>query len=290
MNPIYYKPSGKAPISGIILALAGGAVVAVALSIVYIALQWFIPFIYINVVFTLLFSVGLAGLGAELLKRGKIRNMTVAMVIGIIISLVAFYSQWALFISLTLESSGTASIAGEIGIVKTSFNLNTFSKVFLEPKFVFASIKELNEIGTFSLKRTVVSGTFLWIVWIIEALIILGSGFFVRLYVKNKPYSETCDKWLKETSSKHALVTDTIALKKSLEEGKYSETLQIIKENPPLENAYSEVFIYALPEDRVAYISILNVTKTQNGKDEKVHTDEFIKLLRIPYQEVVSFK
>jgi len=40
----------------------------------------------------------------------------------------------------------------------------------------------LNKAGTFTLKHNTVSGTLLWVVWVIEALIIIGAQILFSLF------------------------------------------------------------------------------------------------------------
>jgi len=290
MNAACYQPSGKAPVKGLIIALLGSIVAAILCSIVYIALQWFIPFIYINVLFAIGFGIVVGAACSFLLKKGKVRNKAAVFAVAGIAALMALYSQWALFISLKIESTGNFSVSDiNIGIVKTSFHLNTFAEVFFNPKGVFEVIRVFNEVGTFSLKGSTVTGAFLWIIWIIEAGIIIVATYIVADSVNKHPYSETYDKWMDKVESKKAYVQDTNTLKSLLDAKKYDEVLSPLKESQPLDDAYSEITIYHLLEDSDAYISIDNVTVTQKGKEKKKHSTNVLKLLHVPYSAVRSF-
>jgi hypothetical protein len=190
----FYSPSGKfditlTPMSVIIIVLA-----SLVLSIIYVALQWFIPFIYLNVFITVGFGLGLAIAGYLAVRFAKIRNPYVGVLLGVAAGLAGLYSQWALYMSLMSQADG--NIAGVWA--KTSFNLSTYLLVLLHPSVLFQAMPALNEVGTFSIKSAQVSGILLWIVWLIEALIIVAIPVFATWSFAAAPFSELTSKWMEE--------------------------------------------------------------------------------------------
>ncbi|HAT91901.1 MAG TPA: hypothetical protein DCS36_05800, partial [Sphingobacterium sp.] len=118
MENLYYKPSGKAPALAFIGSLVLGTISAVVMAIVYIALQWFIPIIYFNVFITLGFGAGIFYVLNFCFKKWKLRNNGIALLITLLVALLAFYAQWALFVSLMYNAEGT--MGGDTW-VKSSF-------------------------------------------------------------------------------------------------------------------------------------------------------------------------
>jgi hypothetical protein len=74
MEHLYYKPSGKIPVKGIFISLITASVITVILSIIYIALQWFIPFIYLNFFIAAGLGFGVGGGIFIAIGAGKIRK------------------------------------------------------------------------------------------------------------------------------------------------------------------------------------------------------------------------
>jgi len=265
MDQSYYQPSGKAPVSGIIISMLGGAASAIALGIAYIALQWFIPIIYLNILICMGMSFGIALVVNFLIKKTKIRNKGMAMVIALVAALVGLYAQWALFVSLMMNAEG-----GDL-FVRSSFSLDTFISVALNPKFVFQSMQDLNEVGTFSLKKDIVSGTFLWIIWALEAIIIISLPVLLAPIQAGKPFSETNNDWMEEADGKDRplqYITDIPTFKSSLEAGNY-HILDTLKQGNISPTSYCKATLYSLAGDNDSYITLDNITITTNSKGKQ---------------------
>jgi hypothetical protein len=172
MEHFYYRPSGKIPVKGVFISLITALAITVVLSIIYIALQWFIPFIYLNFFITAGLGFGIGGGVFIAIGAAKIRNTLYERVLAVLCGVLGWYCQWALFVSLLSEAEG--SMAGGMW-VRSSFNLTGFWAILTHPEILFRAMLSLNEVGTFTLKQSTVSGTLLWVVWAIEALIIIGA-------------------------------------------------------------------------------------------------------------------
>ena len=194
MEHLYYKPSGKIPVKGIFISLITAFILTVMLSIVYIALQWFIPFIYLNFFIAVGLGLGVGGSVFIAIGLGKIRNTKYDHLLAGISGLLAWYSQWTLFVSLMYEAEG--STGGGMW-VRSSFNLTGFWRVFTHPDILFQAMLNLNNAGTFTLKHNTVSGTLLWVVWAIEALIIIAVPIVFSISGRaTTPFSEQNDQWM----------------------------------------------------------------------------------------------
>lgn len=281
MENLYYKPSGKIPVKGIFISLITAFVLTVILSILYIALQWFIPFIYLNFFIAVGLGLGVGGSVFIAIGLGKIRNTKYDLVLAVISSFLAWYSQWALFVSLMYEAEG--SMGGGIW-VRSSFNLTGFWHVFTHPDFLLQAMLSLNSAGTFTLKSSTVSGTFLWIVWIIEALIIIVIPIIFSISGRaTNPFSEQNDQWMeaRDIEGKLKTVADPDQMTKELSTG----NLKPLKDFLPaddLQNDYATLHVYESPGDPVKYISVTNVSHTADKKGElKKETKTVIEYFRI---------
>jgi hypothetical protein len=281
MEQLYYKPSGKIPIKGILISLIITCVITFVLSIIYIALQWFIPFIYLN--FFIAAGLGF-GVGAGVfiaIGLGKIRNTKYECILAVLCGLLAWYSQWALFVSLMSEAEG--SMGGGMWI-RSSFNLSGFWYVLTHPEMLFQAMLSLNDAGTFNLKHNTVSGTLLWVVWAFEALIIVGAPVLFSLSGRSTtPFSEQNDQWMEErdVQEKLKIVNDPDQMIEDLS----SSNLKSLKNFLPaddLSNDYATLRIYESPGDPVSYISVTNISHKADKKGElKKETTPVIEYFRI---------
>ena len=281
MEHLYYKPSGKIPVKGIFISLIMAFVITVILSIIYIALQWFIPFIYLNFFIAAGLGFGVGGGVFIAIGSGKIRNTKYECVLAVLCGLLAWYCQWALFVSLMSEAEG--SMGGGMW-VRSSFNLSGFWSVLTHPKVLFQAMLSLNDVGTFTLKQNTVSGMLLWVVWVIEALIIIGAPILFSISGRStSPFSEQNDQWMEERDVEEKLktVNDPDQMIKELNTG----NLKSLKDFLPaddLSNDYATLRIYESPGDPVSYISLTNISHKADKKGElKKETKTVIEYLKI---------
>jgi uncharacterized phage-like protein YoqJ len=281
MEDLYYKPSGKLPVKGIFISLVTAFVLTVILSILYIALQWFIPFIYLNFFIAAGLGLGVGGSVFIAIGLGKIRNTKYDRLLAAVSGLLAWYSQWALFVSLMYEAEG--SMGGGMW-VRSSFNLTGFWHVFAHPDVLFQAMLNLNNAGTFTLKHNTVSGALLWVVWAIEALIIIAVPIVFSLSGRaTTPFSEQNDQWMEERNMEGKLktVADTDQMISELNTG----NLKSLKDFLPagdLQNDYATLLIYESPGDPVKYVSVTNVSHTADKKGElKKETKTVIEYFRV---------
>ncbi|MCZ4242797.1 hypothetical protein [Pedobacter punctiformis] len=281
MENLHYQPSGIMPGKGIVLSLVIAFVSTVILSIAYIALQWFIPIIYLNVFITLGLGFGIFMALNFALGIGKIRNTRYAFILSVVCALLAFYSQWALFVSLMYEASG--SMGGGTW-VKSSFNLDGFWYIFTHPKLLFDSMVSLNEVGTFTIKKSTVSGGFLWVVWVIEALMILGIPVISSLAGKaTKPFSELNNAWMeeKELETKLSFIEDKDGFIQKLTNGNF-EALKPAPADADLSSSYAQMVVFESPGDGVKYLTVRNVVHNVDKKgNDKVDKTDIVEYFRI---------
>jgi len=281
MEHLYYKPSGIIPVKGIFISLITAFVITVILSIIYIALQWFIPFIYLNLFIAAGLGFGVGGAVFIAIWSGKIRNTKYECVLATLCGLLAWYCQWGLFVSLMSEAEG--SMGGGMW-VRSSFNLTGFWYILTHPDILFQAMLSLNDAGTFTLKHNPVSGTLLWVVWVIEALIIIGAPMLFSLSGRStSPFSEQNDQWMEERDVEGRLktVTDPDQMINELNTG----NLKSLKDFMPAEdlsNDYATLRIYESPGDPVRYISVTNISHKADRKGElKKETKTVIEYFRI---------
>lgn len=246
MNPsTHYQHSGKAPLGGVSLTLAGGLVAGVILGAIYGFLIYWIPFVYINVFVTLGFGVALATAVGSLGKIGKIRNNSVVTVLALIVSLVAYYVHWVVWVGGMTETQVVA------------------------PDQLWAFVATINALGPWSIFGWTPSGVSLWGIWGIEALLIVGLGAISARGLIDLPYCEATRQWTTETTlPEHFKPIDSSPAVNS--PSSLLQALQPATESP---DAYTEVSVATADGSDLRCVSLNTVTVSQN-KDGKEETEK----------------
>jgi hypothetical protein len=145
-----------------------------------------------------------AGFG---LVWGHVRNKTAALAVGAISSAVALYLSWAMWIEAVLERDADNGI--------------TWARLARHPRGVWYMMKLINRYGTWTFDngKTPTTGWQLWVVWAIEAALVIGIGIAVTIFVQRlHPYCETCGQWCRRTARLYlAPVADVLQLKGQVE-------------------------------------------------------------------------
>lgn len=280
MENLYYKPSGKAPALALIGSLVLGAIGAVILAIVYIALQWFIPIIYFNVFITLGFGAGIFYILNFCFKQWKLRNKGIAILMTLLIAILGFYAQWALFVSLMYNAEGT--MGGDTW-VKSSFNLEGFKAFFLHPSFIWEAMQGLNEVGTFTLKKSPVSGGALWAVWAIEMGIILITPIIMAFRgITIYPFSEKDEVWMTKRALPGRLkfVDDKEAVASSLGNHDFAYVYDHLSDEEE-HFSFATAEVYESDTDDHQYLTIYNHQFVEKKGKMEEKKDEAIEFLRI---------
>jgi hypothetical protein len=185
----YYSLSGEVTVAGLAAGLVGGLAAGVALSFVYSYLIRIIPFVYLNVFCAIGYTIGVGCVTGCLLKMGKMRNTAVGVFVGVVVAFASYYFSWAIWLSI-IASGGEYSVS--------SFT------VARHPLGLWALMQAVNEKGVWSIGLGLrgglpVNGVTLWVVWGIEALMVLvGAPFATWMTMTMDPFCEACQKWCAE--------------------------------------------------------------------------------------------
>jgi hypothetical protein len=178
-----YSPSGALGLAPIFVPI-GGLIAAIILPIGYAYANVYSPIAgYVS-----LLLVGLLAflLGASISKLGyasKCRNPLFLHAAGFGIGLVALYSAWAAFAYVLMAQYDDEFIA-------------TMTDVYLAPAELWELILLINEEGWYSMFGSTFTGATLWILWGIEAVIIIaGSAAFATTTMANDVFCEPCGSW-----------------------------------------------------------------------------------------------
>lgn len=194
----YYKPSGKFNAIAFLYFAGIALILLPLLGLLYAYAIWYIPFIYINFIIAGVFGFAIAYLiNHGVVKFGKVRNAGLVTILSILAGIIALYFHWAVWVDLVINA-GESYGSSRIGITVSNIKLLQTFNLALHPSLLFELIGEINKYGTWGIKSATVSGTFLTVIWIIEALIIIGATVLTTIGSANIPFCELGNEWFKE--------------------------------------------------------------------------------------------
>lgn len=180
-----YAHSGKLGTGLFVIPLLG-IPAALALALVYAYIDVYSP---IAGVVSILFVIGFAvALGMTLRVVGsfaKVRSAPFMTAAGILCGLVGLYAAWAGFEAALL---GKAAKAGE--------ETPGFLELLAAPGAVWELAKLINHHGWYSIKSATPTGGVLWVMWAIEAaIVVVGVAIMAPSGVVDEVFCERCDRW-----------------------------------------------------------------------------------------------
>ncbi len=189
----YYQPSGKFSIMSFVWWLLAAAIGMPLLAMIYAYAIWYIPIIYFNLALVLLLG-GAVGLLVDYaaIRQGKVRNPMLATVLGGLAGLVALYFQWAVWLDLVVNA-GDQIGTDSIGITVSNIKFWQVFSLAINPDVMLELIGKVYDVGTWGIKGSTVSGGFLGLVWLLEAVGVLALSAFLPRLAASIPYDESSD-------------------------------------------------------------------------------------------------
>lgn len=165
-----------------------GSLAAFVCGYLYAYLDVYMP---IAGVFTI-FLVGGCGAGigfatAAVLTYSKCRSRLVAVAAGLLIGLIGWYCAWAVF-----EHALLARFSKNPENVPSTFQL------LIAPGAVWQIAERIAQVGWYTFKKITPSGGFLWTLWSIEGLLIVGVSTVCAVGGVSGVFCETAGEWAKE--------------------------------------------------------------------------------------------
>ena len=133
------------------------------------------------------FAFGVGALTGKMLMWARVRNLAMVWVVAALAALVAWYVAW-----VTWEWHLFTQY--EPQIPKARFLL----ALLIRPRGVWLLATEINRVGTFGIGSgdDLIRGPFLWVLWAIEAAVVLGAATWVPVrMVRGRAFCERCQKW-----------------------------------------------------------------------------------------------
>lgn len=268
-NPtLYYRHSGKVPLASPLIVFCIGALGAAVLSGAYGYAMRYIPLVYFNFLITIGFGAIMAIILTMAGKGAKIRNDRFMMIIGLLIGLLARY----------------------LSLIVWIFAFSEQKYLVFSPAKVFSVLQYAASTGLWSI-RGWTPKTFLWVIWAVESLIIVGIPFLASGSLE--PFCEICGKWVTGTYEITHLqnVQNFDEIKSHMEKGDFSRLLELKPATPPLVVFLNIILSFCEGCNDNCYLSIVKtvISKDKKGK-EKRDTTDLVKNLIIRKETLVTIK
>jgi len=234
--------------------LLSSVIVAVVLAYLYGLLMYFSPIVYLNVLICIGFGLALgfsAGFAAHLAhaRSGRWRVGFAGL-----IALLAFLFHWCGYITIVLND-------GQLGPIAY---LNSLGMIFY-PQDLFATVRLLNTLGVWEIAGIPNSGTFGWIIWLVEMIIILAVPIYVALNLRIQPYSELLGRFYKGYTLKEGFggpVGSPTTFAQAVQERGFQPFTEL---EAPRPNLYYTFKLYFLEGENKHYLDINRVTISSTG-------------------------
>lgn len=180
MSHARYRPSGK--FGPQVLVFVPAAIAAAwAIAWVYELALFYIPFIYINAIIVMGFGALMGVMAGAIVKRAHVRNPIVAYSSGVVIALSGLFASffWNLlrFANEVVEQKPELS---KLMVVLQGW-----------PIWLDGRVE-----GGWKIKSSTMNGAAVWVIWGIEALLVVGFAIWLVREEAHNPYCEGCSKWM----------------------------------------------------------------------------------------------
>lgn len=178
-----YKLSGKSGnifIVGILL----GPILVTLLSIIYAYIDVYNPFVYLTLLVFIGLLFGIIILQKLVIRLSKCRSIGSSIIYGIVTGVFGVYASWCTFLYVMFS--------------KEDLPVELLD-LMLSPSLVYEMAQVLSVDGYFTLFGATVKGGFLWFIWIVEAIGIIGAGALGGLAVMHEEiFCEDCNRWAED--------------------------------------------------------------------------------------------
>lgn len=188
-----FKLSGKSGnifIVGILL----GPILVTLLSIIYAYIDVYNPIVYLTLLVFIGLLFGIIIIQKFVIRLSKCRSKGSSIIYGILTGLFGVYASWCTFLYVMFR--------------KEDIPVELFD-LMLSPSLVFELAQSLSVDGYYTLFGATVKGGFLWFIWILEAIGIIGAGALGGSAVMHEEiFCEDCNRWSEDLNFDMRLAID----------------------------------------------------------------------------------
>ncbi|MGC4041754.1 MAG: hypothetical protein QM710_13455 [Flavobacterium sp.] len=285
----YYKPSGKYSIMSLVYFVLSSLIILPLLGLLYAYAIWYIPFFYVNFLITIGFgfAVGIVMMYFVVIL-GKVRNRQMATILGALGGLVAMYFHWSVWADLVINA-GESYGNSRIGVTVSNANFLQVFNLAKNPGLLFELIGEINKKGTWGFKGFPVSGIFLAIIWLLEAVVVIFFGMIPPRNASQVPFCETNNAFFKDKkTSELNLIGDKQQILNSLENDDLAHLESLSKVANKEQDSHSIFTVYSSKNNEY-YVSLVNQIAKGKGKFERKEIISYLSI-KAPTAKVLLSK
>jgi hypothetical protein len=266
----HFRFSGRVNVGRWIAMLAVGVDAAILLGAVYAAGVYYVPFIYLNGLFTLALGAALGWCGWLVCRYGKCRNQGLAIISWILLYAVAMYTAWAFWLFFNFHDDSGISL------------VECFDPMLIFNLIHGAVVLHFFEITVGKEGGMAISGWGLAVLWGIEAAVVFFLGMFVMLgQFRDSAFCESCSEWAKpHWISTPLLPTEDIPTAEpdetfeSADLAELGATLRPIPAFLDSDGSYMIAQLVSCPCGRTDLFSLQKVTVATNPKKKNERTEK----------------
>lgn len=155
--------SGPSGLLGLVLGTVFGLAAGIALAFAYSYATALVPIVgYITFALSVAFGLGIASAVAYGFRLGNARSATLSATVGLVVGTIAFYVSWAVWVYAMIRRGDLVDIS--------------LTSLVTNPAGLFDIIQGINQGGRWTMGSFTPRGVLLWIMWAIEALLIIGPA------------------------------------------------------------------------------------------------------------------
>lgn len=242
-----FKHSGRFSVGGLFSTILKGAVVAALLGGLYGVIGYYSPFFIINMCVLIGIAIAMGMLLQEFVRSGHIRSNAIAALVGAATGGVLLAVQWIVWLRLTVE----------FWVLDFATILNAIQVVGL--------------LGPWSVFGWTPTGTSLYVIWGIEALlIVVMPTVMARNTVRDTPYCEQTGQWADvEYTQKKFASCDIGGVKEQLLQNP-SAVVSLLKEPSEQDSEFLKFGLGKVAGSSLRTVTISKiVAKIKDGKVEE---------------------
>lgn len=178
-----YKLSGK---SGniFIVGLLIGPILIMLLNIIYAYIDVYNPIIYLTLIVFIGLLFGIIIVQKLVIRFSKCRSKGSSIIYGIFTGLFGIYANWCTFLYVMFRKE---NIPVEL------------LDLFINPSLIYEMANSISLNGYYNLFGIDVKGGFLWLIWIVEAIGIIGAGALGGVSAMHEEiFCEDCNRWAED--------------------------------------------------------------------------------------------
>jgi hypothetical protein len=257
----FYRASGESSIRVFPWFFVVGMPLAVLAAYLYAYLIVYIPIAgYITFLLSAGFGFALGGVAFFVLRGGKVRSTTKAFIYGGLLTVFGFYVHWAVWCAAVLAR-------GDVDVSALGLMLN--------PAALLEVITTINGVGAWSMHGLTPTGALLWVLWVIEAGLILVPGLVMAMATPSQPFCERCEEWCQDHDNVAQLDAQDPESAKSLAQQKDFTRLAALGAAAPNAQTHLRVDLTTCPScTNMTTLSIHTITRKvdEKGKESEDKT------------------